>query len=479
VLTPLYLHHIGPSLYGAWLALANLLSWASVLDPGVARITSQRVALHLGKNQREQMYRAFYDGLAVALVLGCAPLALLPLADYPAHFFQLPAAEQAQLSSACRWSLIGIFFVLVDGPFWALVRGLQRPLFLGAAQVGSGLVGILTAAYLLLVADVGIASLPLGAVARVLVEWFAKAVYLLYIPEGLRACRPSKPSWPQIWLGFKSYRAGFALVVGTLLRTQFTYFCAAKFVSPSSAAILAVSTQALLPLQQLIDRTIQAPMASFSHLVGARGTRAIGGVFDRLRDSCFFILFVGLAGTVALNETFVGLWVGPALFGGTALTCLLAIEMGQGLSMLVHQEALFAMGAIGEIGRVRLIEGLFKAAAQVLLCLLIGIIGIPLAGILSACFARLVLVAPLEVRYLGVQVHAARRGAWMELCRMLAAVGVGLLGYGVAHRALSGESWTAFVSAASFAAVLYAGCGWFLLPSVRKEFRGFSRAVVP
>ena len=218
-------------------------------------------------------------------------------------------------------------------------------------------------------------------------------------------------------------------------------------------------------------------MAAFSHLVGAAGTVGTQRIFDRLRNSCVFIIFVGMAGTVALNYAFVARWVGPQLFGGTLLTCLLAIEMGEVLSMLVHQEMLFAMGAVGEIGRVRLHEGLFKVAAQALLCWAVGIAGIPLAGILSASFARLVLVPPLEARYLGLDLTRARRAAWVELARLLAAVGMGLLGYALAVRVLPAGSWPAFTAAAALAAVVYAGCGWVLLPSVRRELTVLTRVV--
>jgi O-antigen/teichoic acid export membrane protein len=472
VLTPLYLVHIGPTLYGAWLALANILSWASMIDPGVARITSQRVALSWGKNQRAQAFQDFYDGMLVALLLGFVPLILVFFSTYPSHFFSLAGPEQEQLTSACRWSLLNIFLVLIDGPVWALVRGLQRPFFLGWAQVFSAVVGILTAAFLLLYADFGIASLPMGAVARVLVELLLKLIFLFSMPEGLRSARPSFPTAAEVWKIFRSYQSGFALVVGTLLRTQLTYFCAAKFVSPYQAAVLAVSAQALLPLQQLIDRTIAAPMAAFSHLVGESGYDGISRVFERMRSACLFLIFVGIAGTVALNFAFVSNWVGGGLFGGTILTCLLALEAGTAMTMLVHQELLFAMGAIGEIGRVRLIEGICKVVAQVGLCLCIGIAGIPLAGILSAFFSRVVLIPRLEARYLGCKAKRARISALWELGRILIATFVGLLGFAVARQTSAAVGWWPFAFGTASAALIYIGVALGVFPSVRREVFG-------
>ena len=49
LLTPMSLRHIDYKLFGAWLATGQMLSWVSLLDPGVNEVLRQRVAHAFGE----------------------------------------------------------------------------------------------------------------------------------------------------------------------------------------------------------------------------------------------------------------------------------------------------------------------------------------------------------------------------------------------------------------------------------------------
>ena len=49
VLIPLYINHIGPRLYGAWLASGDFLVWMQAFDLGLPNLMIQRIAMAYGK----------------------------------------------------------------------------------------------------------------------------------------------------------------------------------------------------------------------------------------------------------------------------------------------------------------------------------------------------------------------------------------------------------------------------------------------
>jgi hypothetical protein len=56
LLVPLYLEHIPIDLYGAWLASGNVLTWLTVIDPGISTVVTQRVGKSFGANKLEAVF---------------------------------------------------------------------------------------------------------------------------------------------------------------------------------------------------------------------------------------------------------------------------------------------------------------------------------------------------------------------------------------------------------------------------------------
>src|SRR5512136_152353 len=74
VLIPLYLHAIGPRLYGAWLGSGEILVWMQAFDLGLPNLMIQRIGAAYGQRDSKTVAEYFAAGMAamagVALIVG-------------------------------------------------------------------------------------------------------------------------------------------------------------------------------------------------------------------------------------------------------------------------------------------------------------------------------------------------------------------------------------------------------------------------
>ncbi len=469
VLTPLYITTLGPGMYGAWLAIGNILAWVGTLDPGIFRITTQRVAFQVGAGKPKEAFQNFVDGMGVACVLACLPVLLTFFSRYPGYWLSMSAEDQLQLDVALRWSLLGFAVAVVNGPLEALVRGLQRPLFAGVVHLLMHLSAIVLSAYFLLVKGYGVSSLGIAYLGKSSLALTLNLAFLFSIQDGLRSAQVKMPSLRSFWHGFLSYRSGLVIGVSTVLRTQCTYFLAARILSPQAAAMLAVTGYSLEPLNQLVDRTIQAPLSALSHLTGSGRTARVAEVFRSARTLCLLLVFVGVAGVLSLNAVFVDNWVGPHLYGGLQVTTALCFDVALSLMILVHHELFFALGYVREIAMVRFTEGIIRVSVQLGCGAALGLVGIPVGGVISSLVTRLLLIPPLETKSLGVSLNQAAMGAWQEIRVLLSAALVGYAGYLLVTRFQLGYGWLEFAVAALLGTIVCGLLGLVRVTQARAE----------
>src|SRR4051812_34718252 len=75
LLIPLYLHAVGPRVFGAWLASGDLLVWLQVFDLGLPNVLIQRIGEAACKNDQKSCGRLFATGLFALSLLSVAAFA--------------------------------------------------------------------------------------------------------------------------------------------------------------------------------------------------------------------------------------------------------------------------------------------------------------------------------------------------------------------------------------------------------------------
>lgn len=432
VLVPLYLHHLGAGTYGAWMASGDLLGWLAVLDMGIAGISSQRMAAAHGRGDHRVVADYFGTGLMAqaALVVLLTVLAVLA-APFVPGWVRLPGPAGAQLAACFAVAGVATGLGLLGNLVGALALSTQRMVFVNLAIFVSGLVQIAVTLGLLL-AGRGLWALALGMLARnglMLLALGAHAAYVLRHDLRVRA----RVRW--------SMAREFAALSGVSLITTLGNTAAnrsdavviALFYGPETVTLYVLTRRAAEMLSMFLARIGAAVFPGFAHLVGSGDRDRAALVSGQVARLYFWTAVPAVALYMALNHSFVTLWVGPAQFAGQLLTVLVGLNvLAVGWASLV----LYVNGAAGNIARAGVavfVEAVARIGVAVALLAAVGLVGLPVAGVVTASVSAFVALGWLYRRL------ERPRGAlpWRDV-----AVALVLLGAGAAAGTVRwGHSW--------------------------------------
>jgi O-antigen/teichoic acid export membrane protein len=381
VLIPLSLHYLGPRVYGAWLAAAELLMWVHLLDLGLANLLTQRAGAAFGVGDHRGVASWFTAG-----VLSLAGLAALVgtiaaiLAPAMAVWAGLAGREADSLSGAFRLGIAAATVLLVSNAVVGLARALQTTIWVNLVSVLAALAGF-AAAVALLVAGSGLWALAWGLVVRALVvsagfAWFLIARLPRVVPSPWRIGRGELRET----LVLAPSMAGAN--VGYLLMNHSEIPLVATFFGPQVATVYALTRKAAEALRGLLDSFGYAAYGGFAHLVTSAESRRSRSVLSELT----FLRYAGAclaAGCyLAINEAFVALLFGRENFGGMALTAALAVLLVVGGQTFLLNYLYRAAGAVRAGSNLLLQESLLRLGAMVVGLFALGLAGAPAMAVL-------------------------------------------------------------------------------------------------
>jgi O-antigen/teichoic acid export membrane protein len=472
VLVPLYLRYVGSELYGAWLASGDLLGWLALLDMGVAGVVTQRMAAAHGRGERAELGEYYATGLAVQAVLVAV---LTALAAAAAPF--IPGwlgihGPDARLLSACFAVAgiatgVGILATLVA----SLPLAVQRMGFYTAASLASTLAGLVVTLWGLL-SGAGLWALVWGMLARSGLLLLSVGAYAAGVlrHEGARL-RVRMPVLRELGsLG----GATFLSMLGNTAVGRCDALLVAVVFRPELATVYVLTRRAAEIIAMFLARVGGAVFPGFAHLVGAGQLPRARQVLAQVDRGYLAVASLALALYMALNRTFMELWVGPAQYGGHLLTVLIALNV-----LLVGRAAVivYLLGGAGDIRRsahVIFAEAVVRVGATLALLYLLGVRGVPVAGIVTTIVSAQVAMGMLARR---LQAPPAERrwriGSGWPAYALLLAAGA-LAGRGRwAHSWAGFAGWSALLGAAGLALLLA------LDPAARAFAVGRLRALRP
>lgn len=383
VLVPLYLAHVPLAMYGAWLATGNVLAWITIVDPGLSSVVQQRCAVAFGAGDKESL-----GGLLAASVVlsGLVAIVVLGLGMFVAELLG-PAivrgegVDFATLRQACVLQAIGSALMMFSFGLAAFNLGIQASLGIGMVYVVSVVAGLVVTA-VLLVADVGLISLPIGEIVR---------------GAGLTIGNGSYIAWRLPGSGVR-WRLSPSVIRSVLKLSAFTWLGRLAGVVTSSMDAIVLSSfagVAAVPAYSLTKKSIEIgrgflerPASAFApavaSLVGAGQVGRAKEILIRLTRLMVWGLAMASAGLVTFNFAFVSLWVGPELFAGPLVGSVFVGSMAVSVVVTTFSTLCFALGNI----RGNSVAGFVQAALTVAFALLatavMGSLGLALAPAVAA-----------------------------------------------------------------------------------------------
>jgi O-antigen/teichoic acid export membrane protein len=365
-LSPLVVHHLGPSAYGVWMLLVTLTAYLGLLDLGIRSAVTRYVARSEGGGEATTAAAivstalALFAGLAVLATVAATALGLLA-----PWVFRIP--EEHRAATVVVTALVGAStgVALVSGAVGGVLVGLQRfdllavtevtvtllraALVLGIVATGGGLVALATAQLLASVAGAALTA------------WLGLRLY-----PGLR----SRPRWNRAHLGLIASYGGATFVAqlaGSIIDRAGVLVLGAGL--PMAAVTVFAIAAGLADYARALLGGIRVTLAPRASALEGGGQRDALGTLALLGTRYCTLLALPIAATFILRGTsFIGLWMGPQYGGPSgAVLAILALRLVAQGATGTAANVMLGAGRQQVVARLLVVEAVVGLAAMVLL----------------------------------------------------------------------------------------------------------------
>ncbi len=406
VLVPIILRFVGREDYGLWATVGQAVAYLALLDFGVGSALIRRTAQDLHRDDGDRRASA---ALSTAFVVYCALggiflAAGFALAQALPRILSLRGAEGAVATK--------LFMLMVAYGAFALPMRVWAKTLFGRQEIARGnLVTLIenlvtpVACALLLVAGVGIVSLPLGSIAAGTLASVAAFVMLR------RAAPHVRLSWRKVSavdardLFTWSWMLGLnSLAVVVIYQTDNLVVAAGRGLS--AAAVYALTSRLPLYAMPLVFAIADSCLPAVIDLCERRR-------MDRVREAYLQVarLAVGAAFgaalvAVAFNGPFVRLWVGSENYGGSLLTAAFVAILVYRVLMQTSSLVVIGTGRIHGVVWMSIVEAALNLALSIWWVRLYGIAGVAAATIVAGLATSAWYVTRTVASALGIRVTA-------------------------------------------------------------------------
>jgi len=381
VLVPIYLHYFDLGEYGAWLATGGALAQILVTDFGLTGVVTQRVAHSLGAADLTRLRSLIAAGLVnaagLAIVLTLLCVALAPVLP---DMRGLSESQTHRILEAFLLAVTANGFAVVGNTLVGIIRSMQRAAAAGTIVLIADVAGV-GVTILTLLSGLGILALPLGLLGRSVttVAGGTGVLTAIWIREKWPRMRFERAQSAALWRDSLQF---FLTSIAMKLQSNANVLFVGLISGPQSAALYGLTVRAHETVSILIAQTNFALAPSLAHLLGENRQQRFRDLSLKLLLMIAAVSAVGMATTVALNESFVHLWVGPNAFGGQSTSVWMGIALWVGSIAYVAYDALIASGQFKLIARTFISA---SALHVVLLLILVhfGMWGAPVALLIT------------------------------------------------------------------------------------------------
>ena len=464
VATPLRLAWLGEETMGLFRILLDTLAYLTLLEFGIATALSSLFATALARDDSTRVRTLLRLGLReLVKVSALKVLAGLGLTLALLHYLEIPSGLQTDFIIACGVGVLSTLMTPVNA-FRALLEAAQRGysiqlvlslqaalstlLALWFAWLGWGVTGQLAA--LACGTALSSALLVVASVRRF-------GDMLTAAPVAAGSVRSASAGLRRLnWPAFTIYLSGVmgllsdSILIAVFLspRVVMTFFLTQRLASVAQAQLQNIGTASWAAMAEIYARGE----------LGLFNRRAVE--LTRLVAIASMTLLIPIA---AFNRTFIGLWVGPELHGGTAVTLAAAlVAFGQAVvslwGWLFH-----ATGQLPKVVPISVATVTVNLVGSIILVRTYGIVG-PLLGTLLSFALVSSWAFPLLMRgSFGLSIpRVAGALAWPVV------VGLPVIGVsGWASTQPFFHTWQGWLVGTSTTAATYLVMAWMLLLDVQ------------
>lgn len=399
VLIPIFMHGLGPKLFGAWLCGSEILLWMQVLDVGVQGLMIQRIGASHASGDRDALSEHFFTGVIVMGMLTVIGAAVgIMIAQLLPYWLQIPVDDARPLAQCLQLAILATAFIIASSAAATLARGVQQTGVMNIATLISTLTGFGTT-LVFYWNGWGIWSLPIGISARAILALGINCLFvLLSLQRGmLRWVRPRTALLKEY---LRLVPLSMVGGVGHSLMYQSEGATVGLVLGAEFAPVLLLTRKLAELVRSCVDMIGHCTFGSFSHLVASSERDRSLKIHAQLLAIWLTLALSGVATYIAVNKNLVTLWVGPDFFGGHRLTVLIGLQLLIAGSANLSNFLYRATGAVSESCQALFLESLIRLPLMVALIYGCGLCGVPLAAIATSLVAGAI-IRRSTVRRLG------------------------------------------------------------------------------
>jgi len=396
LLIPLYLYYIGSHTYGLWLASGGILGMLMLMNFGISSMLIQRIASAYGKKEFARAGAYFFNGMIVYLFI-CLLFGLVGwgVSAWVPIILKVDGDDAELLQGCFQIAVIAMTIGILNECLRSFSQALLRPVVPMVGIAVGRILGIAVTVWMLF-SDFGLWAIPMGLLIT------EGAIFIINLINVVSLFR---------WLGakisldkniIKEYfkTAPFLLMAttGNTLSQQSEPLLITLFLTPEITTAYMVTRRAADIVFQMLNIVVGSTMGSFAHLVGASDLGKIATVAKQLLMLSFSIGVVGFATFVAADQAFVTLWLGEGIVLDQDIVFWIGVGfLAQAFRGLLGQ-ILYGLDDFFKSSVVILFEGIARIGLAVWLLGMLGIIGIPLALLISSVVAIIILALRLKMK---------------------------------------------------------------------------------
>ncbi|MBC8035379.1 MAG: MATE family efflux transporter [Chitinophagaceae bacterium] len=379
LLLPLYLKNIDAATLGIWLATGNILSWMTLVDPGVGDVLQQKIAELRGKKLYSEVSKLIGSGfiasgiiLLISILIGFIFYFLL------GSIVNKDVSQYPNLQLAFLISVLATGFSLVSFSMSGINQGMHNAAPVAIASLLANLVFLMVNLVFLFLAF-GVMSIALANLSRALfLVSFNLIAMLRQLKKDQIAVIYDLPYFKK-FIRIFSFTSASRIISG--LSGSMDLIILARYIPPSMITVFEVNKRPVSLTQSLIGRHSVALMPSISHAKGSGDfnyiTSLINKQFTYYTYATLFICF-----TFWLTyEHLITLWTGPGQYAGDIILLLLITNFFFALIGYFMSNMGYAVGDIKRNSIVYIIRGLLLATLYIIIAPIYGIKGTLISSI--------------------------------------------------------------------------------------------------
>lgn len=388
VTVPTYLHHIPVALYGAWLASGNIITWATMIDPGLSFLTQQQVAVAYGAGNLSRVGTTAFCGMllnsGMALVLALAAGVLVFLLPFLLTLDE--SVDLRQLQIACWLSCLGLGLNVASYALRATSMGMQSSYAVQSFAIVELTLSMVLQVYLV-EAGWGLYGIAAGSLVRGGGDLLLNGIYLAFRFSKEKIVLRYSPRVVNKMLGLVSFT--FAGKAVETISTNMDAFLTARLISPEAAVLLRTTRIPPDICISIINRPAAAISPVLSHIAGAGELAAKRNQIARIILVSLWIAIFAAMGIFALNASFIGIWVGSQFFAGGQTNVVLCLSLLVVSAFRLFSNMTNAIGDIKATSIITVVQSLLSLGAMVGLGHLFGLPGVASGVLIGACYGAL------------------------------------------------------------------------------------------